>query len=115
MSFGGRTQDSYVNCQNMAGNFIMVLKVDRGPPGAAAPTLLYLSPPSSQNLPYKRSKKKASLASLNELSERMPTLLDVDHPCAQRQIADARNVIEVCFLINFFVRMTFFISDTFSF
>ncbi|KAJ8625086.1 hypothetical protein MRB53_033616 [Persea americana] len=24
----------------------------------------------------------------------MPTLLDVDHPCAQRQIADARNVIE---------------------
>lgn len=115
MSFGGRMQDSYVNCQNTARIFIMVLKVDQGPPGAAAPTLLYLSPPCSQNLLNKRSKKKALLASLNELSERMPSLLDVDHPCAQRQIADARNVVEVCFLINLFVRMTFFISDTFFF
>ena len=26
----------------------------------------------------------------------MPSLLDIDHPCAQRQIADARRVIEVC-------------------
>lgn len=43
-----------------------------------------------------KSKKKALLASLDELMERMPSLLDIDHPCAQRQIADARRVIEVC-------------------
>lgn len=41
-----------------------------------------------------RSKKKALLASLDELAERMPSLLDVDHPCAQRHIADARRLIE---------------------
>ncbi|XP_059439959.1 kinesin-like protein KIN-14B [Corylus avellana] len=41
-----------------------------------------------------KSKKKAMLASLDELMERMPSLLDIDHPCAQRQIADARRVIE---------------------
>lgn len=41
-----------------------------------------------------RSKKKALLASLDELSERMPSLLDIDHPCAQRQIADARSAVE---------------------
>lgn len=41
-----------------------------------------------------KSKKKALLASLDELMERMPSLLDIDHPCAQRQIADARRVIE---------------------
>lgn len=41
-----------------------------------------------------KSKKKAMLASLDELLERMPSLLDIDHPCAQRQIADARRVIE---------------------
>lgn len=43
-----------------------------------------------------KSKKKAMLASLDELMERMPSLLDIDHPCAQRQIADARRAIEVC-------------------
>lgn len=42
-----------------------------------------------------RSKKKALLASLDELAERMPSLLDVDHPCARRNIADARRLIEV--------------------
>lgn len=42
-----------------------------------------------------RSKKKAMLASLDELGERMPSLLDIDHPCAQRQIADARRLVEV--------------------
>lgn len=42
-----------------------------------------------------RSKKKAMLTSLDELAERMPSLLDIDHPCAQRQIADARRVVEV--------------------
>ncbi|XVF59093.1 hypothetical protein PTKIN_Ptkin07bG0247200 [Pterospermum kingtungense] len=41
-----------------------------------------------------RSKKKAMLASLDELGERMPSLLDMDHPCAQRQIADARRLVE---------------------
>ncbi|KAK3024557.1 hypothetical protein RJ639_043497 [Escallonia herrerae] len=41
-----------------------------------------------------RSKKKAMLASLDELAERMPSLLDVDHPCAQKQIADARCAVE---------------------
>ncbi|OMO73007.1 hypothetical protein COLO4_27349 [Corchorus olitorius] len=41
-----------------------------------------------------RSKKKALLASLDELAERMPSLLDIDHPCAQRQIADARRLVE---------------------
>lgn len=42
-----------------------------------------------------QSKKKAMLASLDELAERMPSLLDVDHPCAQRQIAEARHTVEV--------------------
>ncbi|KAF4395835.1 hypothetical protein F8388_018109 [Cannabis sativa] len=41
-----------------------------------------------------KSKKKAMLASLDELSERMPSLLNIDHPCAQRHIADARQMIE---------------------
>lgn len=35
------------------------------------------------------------LTSLDELAERMPSLLDIDHPCAQRQIADARLMVEV--------------------
>ena len=43
----------------------------------------------------RRSKKKALLESLDELSERMPSLLDIDHPCAQRQIAEARSIVEV--------------------
>lgn len=42
-----------------------------------------------------RSKKKAMLSSLDELTERMPSLLDIDHPCAQRQITDARRMVEV--------------------
>lgn len=41
-----------------------------------------------------KSKKKQLLSSLDELAERMPSLLDIDHPCAQRQIADARHVIQ---------------------
>ncbi|KAK2977285.1 hypothetical protein RJ640_013050 [Escallonia rubra] len=48
---------------------------------------------SSVNI-LSRSKKKAMLASLDELAERMPSLLDVDHPCAQKQIADARRAVE---------------------
>lgn len=42
------------------------------------------------------SKKRTLLASLDELTQRMPSLLDIDHPCAQRQIADARRMVEVC-------------------
>ncbi|XP_030528236.1 kinesin-like protein KIN-14A [Rhodamnia argentea] len=41
-----------------------------------------------------RSKKAAMLASLDELAERMPSLLDIDHPCAQKQISDARSAVE---------------------
>ncbi|XWS41648.1 hypothetical protein CRYUN_Cryun17cG0100400 [Craigia yunnanensis] len=41
-----------------------------------------------------RSKKKAMLASLDELGERMPSLLDIDHPCTQRQIGNARCLVE---------------------
>ncbi|KAG6516859.1 hypothetical protein ZIOFF_020232 [Zingiber officinale] len=32
-----------------------------------------------------KSKKKAMLANLDELLERMPSLLDIDHPCAKRK------------------------------
>lgn len=42
-----------------------------------------------------KAKKKSLLSSLNELSERMPSLLDIDHPCAQREISEARRVVEV--------------------
>uniref|UniRef100_A0A5B6YT68 Putative kinesin-like protein KCA2 n=1 Tax=Davidia involucrata TaxID=16924 RepID=A0A5B6YT68_DAVIN len=41
-----------------------------------------------------RSKKKVMLASLDELAERMPSLLDIDHPCAQRLIVEARRTVE---------------------
>ncbi|KAK3211173.1 hypothetical protein Dsin_015879 [Dipteronia sinensis] len=41
-----------------------------------------------------KSKKKAMLTSVDELAERMPSLLDIDHPCAQSQIADARCMVE---------------------
>ncbi|KAF5188757.1 Kinesin-like protein kin-14l [Thalictrum thalictroides] len=44
--------------------------------------------------PLTKSKKRAMIASLDELTERMPSLLEIDHPCAQRQIEDARNVIQ---------------------
>ncbi|KAJ3695857.1 hypothetical protein LUZ60_001234 [Juncus effusus] len=41
-----------------------------------------------------KSKKKALLQSVDELFDQMPSLLDVDHSCAQRHITDARNVVE---------------------
>ncbi|XP_059307411.1 kinesin-like protein KIN-14B isoform X1 [Lycium ferocissimum] len=41
-----------------------------------------------------KSRKKAMLASLDELAERMPSLLDIDHPCAQRHIEEARHAVE---------------------
>ncbi|MED6174672.1 Kinesin-like protein KIN-14B [Stylosanthes scabra] len=42
----------------------------------------------------RRCKKRAALDSLDELTQRMPSLLEIDHPCAQRHIADARRLIE---------------------
>nr|VDC78580.1 unnamed protein product [Brassica rapa] len=41
-----------------------------------------------------KSKKTALLEALDELTERMPSLLDIDHPCAQREIATARQLVE---------------------
>ncbi|XP_042474509.1 kinesin-like protein KIN-14L isoform X2 [Zingiber officinale] len=41
-----------------------------------------------------KSKKKAMLANLDELLERMPSLLDIDHPCAKKEILGARKVVE---------------------
>ncbi|KAH6823384.1 kinesin like protein for actin based chloroplast movement 1 [Perilla frutescens var. hirtella] len=43
-----------------------------------------------------KSKKRSLLASLDGLSEQMPSLLDIDHPCAQRHISEARYDVEVC-------------------
>ncbi len=48
--------------------------------------------------PLRKSKKKALLESLDDLLAQMPSLLDVDHPCAQKQIMEARKVVEVCIL-----------------
>lgn len=42
-----------------------------------------------------KSKKKVMLASLDELAERMPSLLEIDHPCARMHIAEARHAVEV--------------------
>uniref|UniRef100_A0A0E0HMQ6 Kinesin motor domain-containing protein n=1 Tax=Oryza nivara TaxID=4536 RepID=A0A0E0HMQ6_ORYNI len=44
--------------------------------------------------PLRKSKKKALLESLDDLLAQMPSLLDVDHPCAQKQIMEARKVVE---------------------
>ncbi|PHU30979.1 Kinesin-like protein KCA2 [Capsicum chinense] len=41
-----------------------------------------------------KSRKKAMLAFLDELAERMPSLLDIDHPYAQRHIEEARHAVE---------------------
>jgi len=46
-----------------------------------------------------KSKKKTMLTSLNELTEQMPSLLEIDHPCAQRHIADAHYLVEVCKIV----------------
>ncbi|KZV53775.1 hypothetical protein F511_00041 [Dorcoceras hygrometricum] len=40
-----------------------------------------------------KSKKKSLLASLDELKEQMPSLLDIDHPCAQNHITEARQAV----------------------
>ncbi|TKY69947.1 Kinesin protein KCA1 [Spatholobus suberectus] len=41
-----------------------------------------------------KSKKRTVLGSLDKLAEQMPSLLEIDHPCAQRYIADARRMVE---------------------
>ncbi|XP_042496457.1 kinesin-like protein KIN-14B [Macadamia integrifolia] len=41
-----------------------------------------------------KSKKKALLASLDDLAGQMPSLLEIDHPCVQRQIANACSVVK---------------------
>ncbi|XP_043696955.1 kinesin-like protein KIN-14B [Telopea speciosissima] len=41
-----------------------------------------------------KSKKKALLASLDDLAGQMPSLLEIDHPCVQRQIANAHSMVE---------------------
>ncbi|MED6131823.1 Kinesin-like protein KIN-14B [Stylosanthes scabra] len=48
---------------------------------------------SSVNI-LSKSKKRTMLASLDELTEQMPSLLEVDHPCAQRNIAEVRRMVE---------------------
>ncbi|KVI03211.1 kinesin-like protein KIN-14B [Cynara cardunculus var. scolymus] len=48
---------------------------------------------SSVNI-MSRSKKKALVSSLDGLSGQMSSLLEIDHPCAQRHIADASRVVE---------------------
>ncbi|KAI9127323.1 hypothetical protein K1719_001882 [Acacia pycnantha] len=40
------------------------------------------------------SKKRTILASLDLLTQRMPSLLEIDHPCAETQIADALCMFE---------------------
>ncbi|CAL9157159.1 kinesin-like protein KIN-14L isoform X1 [Musa acuminata AAA Group] len=42
-----------------------------------------------------KSRKKSMLASLDELLEQMPSLLDIDHPCAKKQITEAHKVVEL--------------------
>lgn len=42
-----------------------------------------------------KSKKRSMLSSLDELADRMPSLLDIDHPCARKHISEARKTVEV--------------------
>ncbi|AQL01086.1 Kinesin-like protein KCA2 [Zea mays] len=44
--------------------------------------------------PMRKSKRKALLELLDDLLTQMPSLLDIDHPCAQKQIMEARKVVE---------------------
>lgn len=48
----------------------------------------------SSSRPLRASKKKALLESLDNLLAEMPSLLDIDHPCAQKQIMEARSTVE---------------------
>jgi len=53
-----------------------------------------------------KSKKRALLASLDELKEQMPSLLEIDHPCAESQIANACHMVEVCRVLDLLYRVT---------
>jgi hypothetical protein len=48
----------------------------------------------------RKSKKRALLESLDELKEQMPSLLEIDHPCAQSQISDACSIVGVCSVMS---------------
>ncbi|KAJ1699722.1 hypothetical protein LUZ63_008234 [Rhynchospora breviuscula] len=41
-----------------------------------------------------KSKKRALLTSVDELLDQLPSLLDIDNPCAQKHISEARAVVE---------------------
>ncbi|KAL4569269.1 hypothetical protein LXL04_024905 [Taraxacum kok-saghyz] len=41
-----------------------------------------------------RSKKRGLVTALDDLSTQLSSLLEIDHPCAERHIADARRVVE---------------------
>lgn len=43
-----------------------------------------------------KSKKRLLLTSLDELAGRKSSLLEIDHSCAQKHIAEARLAVEVC-------------------
>ena len=42
-----------------------------------------------------RSKKRGLVTALDDPSAQLSSLLEIDHPCAERHIADARRVVEV--------------------
>ncbi|KAJ7559928.1 hypothetical protein O6H91_04G107000 [Diphasiastrum complanatum] len=48
----------------------------------------------AQQKPGFASKRKGFLTRLSELSNKMPTLLSIDHPCAQKFITETRKLIE---------------------
>ncbi|CAN6202085.1 unnamed protein product [Urochloa humidicola] len=48
----------------------------------------------SSTRPMRKSKRKALLESLDYLLAQLPSLLDIDHPCAQKHIMEARKVVE---------------------
>ena len=41
------------------------------------------------------ARKQSLLSNLQALSERMPSLLSIDHACAQKHILEAQRVVEV--------------------
>jgi len=52
-----------------------------------------------------KSKKRTVLGSLDKLTEQMSSLLEIDHPCARRYIADARRMVEVSKLMLCMARL----------
>lgn len=62
-----------------------------------------------------RSKKKGLVTGLDDLSAQLSSLLEIDHPCAQRHIADARRVVEVTTNYPFFLKKYYIILHEFCF